>query len=224
MIWMDLAIICVCLWGGIKGIWSDTGKLFRSIIIIIISIGFANLLQLYLAKYMINELEINHAIKAMLFQNQVIPVYTSDYAYFSQDVMQKLNIPSFWEEKILLRIKELGELTSLDGHQIYLFLNEFIYISVEIISFGLILFLAIYSINMINYVVEYPDLYNKGKWYSFNWLGAGMGLMHHFLLISLVVGFLSFLLCYLPFINFISLENSLLASLCMEVFFFLKIW
>ena len=224
MIWMDLAIICVCLWGGVKGIWSDTGKLFRSNIILIISIGLANILQLHLAKYMINELEINHAIKAMLFQNQVIPVYKNDYASFSQDAMQKLNISGFWEEKILLRIKELVELSSLDGHQIYLYLNEFIYISVEIISFGLTLFLAIFSINLINNVIEYPDLNNRGKWHNFNLLGAGLGVMHHFLFMCLIVGFLSFGLCYLPFINILSMENSLLTSLCLEVFFLLKIY
>ena len=224
MNWMDLAIVCFCLWGGIKGLWLSTWQVMRKIGVVLASILLANWLQLYLKQFLVNVFKVDKIIEGAVFRGYIIPVYTQQPYDSLQKFCDELSLPDLVKDKIWLRVDELLGGGWLYDDQFYLFLELLIDRSVLIIAFALAFLLWMGWLHIIEDVtspklkeVEPNDGLSK-------WFNMSLGLAHHFTLAGLLTGILSVLLKFSPTFDFIDINATVLGGWCLALFQLFHIW
>ena len=210
MCWLDYAIVCLLIWGGISGFLSGWRNVARSICVIILTVAAAVLFKADFAAVASQQLFIQEGISAVLSRNISIPVSAAviPVSTFASD----LGVPAaIFNGSVLSDPIDLRSFIGLLSN-----------ITTNTLSFAALTLLWVNAFYLIDMIVL-----NKRASCCVpeRWVGVPLGVLRYAFLIFIITGVLA------PFAwlmsvpgGILSLEDSVFLDLSLRIFSSCHIW
>ncbi len=225
MNWIDLAVVSICLWGGVEGYLKGARVIIRKILLVCLAIVLANIFKSYFVYYFVNVSALDEIIHEVVFMEVILPVSGTPSSDTVNEIIGGLPLPTVFKKEIWQRL--------LSRYDLYKYSPEFLYFAeiingliLKTISFLLALCLWLAWMNLLEVVSGANNKHRSGrKEGGWRWAGVFFGLCRHYLLVSLAAGIISVwpLICP-PAANVLDFDGSALGSLSLQIFNFLRIW
>lgn len=254
MIWTDLAIISICLWGGVAGYFKGIRRMVVKIAFLFAAIIIANIFKKHVSVYLAIVFDFEYKIKEVIFNKFVIPVmgiinnFNGDYVRENiYSYIENLSLPASIENEIMEQLENMPG----KGDDILYFVDMFADLFVNVISFFLAFLMWAGSLFVVNIIVserlsaQNPGGQSPGTFRGClknggmaglvkaetasssvsRWGGALLGILRHFLVISLVVGVFSVMVAIFPVLSLVmNIDESVLGVLSLKAFDLMGVW
>ncbi|NLZ28876.1 MAG: hypothetical protein GX887_07925 [Firmicutes bacterium] len=226
MSWIDLAIISVCLWGGVEGYLGGVRVVIRKILIVCLVILLANFFKGYFVYYFVNVFALDEMVHQAVFAETVMPVSSSSLGMV-KEIVNDLPLPKIFKEEIWRRLVD-------NRYDFYKYCPEFLRLAemvkelvLKTVSFFLALCLWMGWMSLLKAVWgKENECFSSGrKEEAWRWGGAFLGLCRHGLMVSFFIGIASVcLLICPPAAQIFDIDSSILGNLGLKIFNLFNVW
>ncbi|NLI70241.1 MAG: hypothetical protein GX364_05210 [Firmicutes bacterium] len=226
MNWIDLAIISICLWGGVEGYLKGARVMIRKILIICLAILLANVFKGYFVYYFVNAFALDEMLQRAVFASTTVPVSSSSMGMV-KEIINDLPLPEIFKEEIWQRLVD-------NKYGLCKYCPEFLHLAemvnelvLKTVSFFLALCLWTGWMNLLKDVWgKDNECFSSGRREeAWRWGGAFLGLCRHGLMVSFFIGIASVcLLICPPAARIFDIDGSVLGNLGLTVFNLFNVW
>lgn len=182
MIWLDLGVVCLLLWGAVAGYLNGWKQTAGSLVVLLATTALAVAFQEDMKAVLVRHAALNETIKAAVNSRLFLPV--GGEALSCAAVLNRLGYPSILSAPIL---KEFSSPAAVDFRLLADLLAQ---VALNAVAFGTVLLLWWSGVYLVVGVLTRPKTADPPR----PWLGAAAGAVRQYLLIMLVCGALTPLL------------------------------